>query len=203
MKSETATEPRETAASRINGRVALLDAACHSIAQKGLRGLRIEEVAADAGVAPSLIYHHFGNRASLLRAALEHVGQKAVVYTTTDPDSSGFDELVNTFLAEIQDVAEVRENSAAWGEFRDAAVFDETLRQTLFRYTAEWIEDTAALIREGQADGSIDASIEPVDAAQHLTALTEGLSTRWLAGFLETGQAKSLLESGIGRFLGK
>jgi AcrR family transcriptional regulator len=202
MESETAARPDKSQQLRSNGRTALLDAACHSIAQKGLRGLRIEEVAADAGVAPSLIYHHFGDRASLLRAALEHVGQKAFVYTTTDPDESGYEELVNTFLAEIQDNRTVRENSAAWGEFRDAAVFDETLRQTLFRYTAEWIEDVADLIREGQTDGSIDSGIEPLEGAQHLTALTAGLSTRWLAGFLDTNQARSLLKLGIKRYLG-
>jgi len=189
--------------SRTGGRTALLDAACHSIARKGLRGLRVEEVAADAGVAPSLIYHHFGNRASLLRAALEYVGQKAAVYTTSDPNESGYDELLNTFLAEIQDETSIRENSAAWGEFRDAAVFDESLRQTLFRYTQEWIDDVAGLVRRGHDDGSILTSVDPVEAGQQLTALTEGLSTRWLAGFLDTEQARASLESGIQSHLRK
>ncbi len=163
--------------------------------------MRVDEVAKDAGVAPSLIYHHFGDRASLLRAALEHVGQKAAAYTTSDPHESGFDELINTFLAEIQDDPQVRENSAAWGEFRDAAVFDETLRQTLYRYTQEWIDDTAELVRRGQADGSIEASVDPDEAGQLLTALTEGLSTRWLAGFIDTEQARESLESAIRRYL--
>jgi AcrR family transcriptional regulator len=186
----------------VDGRTALLEAACRSIAQKGLRGLRVEEVASDAGVAPSLIYHHFGDRAALLRAALEHVGQKAAAYTETDHDASGRDELIATLRAEIQDDPEVRDNSAAWGEFRDAAVFDESLRPTLFRYTREWIDDVAALVRRGRRDGSIPRELDPEQVGQQLTALTEGLSTRWLASFLTTEQARDELLAGIERCLG-
>lgn len=186
----------------VDGRTALLEAACRAIARKGLRGLRIEEVANDAGVAPSLIYHHFGDRATLLRAALEHVGQKADAYTSTDHDASGRDELIASLLAEIQDDQEIRENSAAWGEFRDAAVFDELLSPTLFRYTQQWIDDVAALVRRGQADGSIGPDVDPAAAGQQLSALTEGLSTRWLAGFLTVDEARAALRDGTERYLG-
>jgi AcrR family transcriptional regulator len=186
----------------VDGRTALLEAACRSIAQKGLRGLRVEEVASDAGVAPSLIYHHFGDRAALLRSALEHVGQKAAAYTETDHQASGRDELIATLRAEIQDDPEIRDNSAAWGEFRDAAVFDESLRSTLFRYTREWIGDVADLVRRGQRDGSITRDLDPEQVGQQLTALTEGLSTRWLASFLTTEQARSELVASIQRCLG-
>lgn len=199
--------PAERAATRAktrltDGRTALLDAACRSIARKGLRGLRVEAVAADAGVSAPLIYHHFGDRATLLRAALEHVGQKASVYTSTNENATGRQETSAMLLAEIQDDEEIRENSGAWGEFRDAAVFDESLRPTLFRYTQEWIDDVAALIKRGQADGSIDRELDPDEVGQHLTALTEGLSTRWLAGFLSTERARQELGRGADRCLG-
>jgi AcrR family transcriptional regulator len=193
---------RDTDTRSLDGRTALLESACRSIAQKGLRGLRVEEVASDAGVAASLIYHHFGDRAALLRAALEHVGQKAAAYTETDHEASGRDELKATLQAEIQDDPEVRDNSAAWGEFRDAAVFDESLRPTLFRYTREWIDDVADLLRRGQGDGSVARELDPEQVGQQLTALTEGLSTRWLASFLTTEQARNELLAGIERFLG-
>ncbi len=72
---------------------------------QGLRGLRINEVAADAGVAESLIYHHFKSRATLLRAALEYAGQQADTYTQVGEDLNGRDRLIATLLAEIQDRA--------------------------------------------------------------------------------------------------
>lgn len=182
---------------KADGRTALLNAACHYIATKGLRGLRVEEVAAEAGVATSLIYHHFGDRAALLRAALEHVGQRADVYTRTDPDENGRSALIASALAEVQDIDQIRENSAAWNEFRDAAVFDETLRPVLFRYTQEWINDVADLVRTGKEDGSIPEHIDAESVGHRITALTEGLSTRWLSGFINTEAARHELHEAI------
>jgi AcrR family transcriptional regulator len=186
----------------VDGRTALLDAACGSIARKGLRGLRVEEVASDAGVAPSLIYYHFGDRATLLRSALEHVAEKAATYTETNHEGTGRDALVETLVAEIQDDTEIRDNSAAWGEFRDLAVFDESLRPAFFRATKRWIDDVAELVQRGQADGSIASDLVPESASQQLTAMTEGLSTRWLAGFVTAEEARANLRESIERCLG-
>ena len=109
---------------------------------------------------------------------------------------------METLAAEIQDDSEIRENSAAWGEFRDLAVFDKSLRPTYFRATQRWIDDIAELVRGGEEDGSIASDLAPESTAQQLTALTEGLSTRWLAGFLTTEQARAALRDALERCLG-
>jgi AcrR family transcriptional regulator len=44
-------------------------AAARTIARRGIRGLRVEEVAAPAGVATSLLYYHFRSRSGLVNAA--------------------------------------------------------------------------------------------------------------------------------------
>lgn len=193
---ENSSSPREA-----DGRTALLDAACHYIATKGLRGLRVEEVAAEAGVATSLIYHHFGDRATLLRAALEHVGERAGTYTRTDPEQTGRSALIASVVAEVQDRDEVRENSAAWNEFRDAAVFDEALRPALFRYTQEWIDEVADLVEGGKEDGSIAGHVDAGSVGRQVTALTEGISTRWLSGFISTDAARRELQTAVERSL--
>jgi AcrR family transcriptional regulator len=52
-------------------RDALLDAALEQLERKGvLAGLNLREVASDVGVTPANIYHYFGSRQGLLRAAL-------------------------------------------------------------------------------------------------------------------------------------
>ena len=52
-------------------REALLDAALDQLERKGvLAGLNLREVASDVGVTPANIYHYFGSRQGLLRAAL-------------------------------------------------------------------------------------------------------------------------------------
>ncbi|MZE52785.1 TetR family transcriptional regulator, partial [Streptomyces sp. SID5770] len=40
----------------------ILEAAARVIARRGVRGLRVEELAAEAGVSTALIYYHFKDR---------------------------------------------------------------------------------------------------------------------------------------------
>lgn len=60
------------------GRDALLAATVHVVASKGLRGLTYRAVAEHAGVNNTLVVHHFGNRATLIEAALEWSVQQSI-----------------------------------------------------------------------------------------------------------------------------
>ena len=180
---------------------ALLDSTVRIIARKGVRGLRVEEVAKDAGVSVALIYHHFDDRSTLLTSALLHVGERAHEYTRPEAAGDARAALLATVLGEIQDNPVIRENSAAWGELRDAAIFDKSLRPTLESQTREWIDDLADIVRRGQADGSMASDLTATEVGQRLTALVEGLSSRWLAGLLSTADARALLEGAVAREL--
>jgi AcrR family transcriptional regulator len=180
----------------LDRRTALLAAAIEEIARRGTRGLRVEEVAKRARVSPALIYHHFGDRATLLQSALEHIGNQADVYTARS-GASARDNLVAMLLAELQDDPVVKANSAAWGELRDSAIFDEALRPTLTQLTQQWCDDIAALIQAGHHDGSIPSTADPRALGVQLSALVEGISSRWLTGQLTTRQARRHLNAMI------
>ena len=170
-------------------RTALLDAAVGQIAAKGARGMRVEEVARAAGVSPALIYHHFGDRATLLQRAMEHIGAWANVYTTPD-SGSGRERVVQVLVDEIQDDPAVHTNSVAWGELRNTSFFDEGLRPKVMELTNRWIDDVAELVERGQRDGSIADGHDPGALGIELTAIVEGLSGRWLTGQLTTASAR-------------
>jgi AcrR family transcriptional regulator len=189
------TEPAE-ASPGPDRRTALLAAAIEEIARCGTRGLRVEEVAKRARVSLALIYHHFGDRATLLQSALEHIGKQADTYTTRNGGSAR-DNLVAMLVAEIQNDPVVRTNSAAWGELRDSAIFDESLRPTLTRLTQQWCDDITALVRAGHDDGSIPSTADPRSLGVQLSALVEGMSSRWLTGQLTTRQARRHLSTMI------
>ena len=170
-------------------RTALLDAAVQQIAAKGARGMRVEEVARAAGVSPALIYHHFGDRSTLLQRALEHIGAWANVYTTPDA-GTGREMVVQLLVDEIQDDPTVRTNSIAWGELRNTSFFDQALRPKVQELTNRWIDDVAQLVAQGQSDGTIAAGHDPTALCVELTAIVEGLSGRWLTGQLTTAAAR-------------
>jgi len=175
-------------------RTQLLDAAVEEIARTGTRGMRVDAIAKRAGVSVALIYHHFADRAGLLDAALRHVGDRADAYTDTAV-GNGRERVLAMVLGEVQDDALVRTNSAAWGELRDAATFEPALRPVLQELTERWVHDLTAVISEGQSDGSIASSATPEATAVQLTALVEGLSSRWLTGLLSTTDARRHLVS--------
>jgi AcrR family transcriptional regulator len=75
------------------GRRALLAAAVHVVATRGLRHLTYRAVAQEAGVAHGLVAHHFGTRDALLEAALEFSLANSVGSISTRPGSGDLDAL--------------------------------------------------------------------------------------------------------------
>lgn len=176
----------------------ILEAAARLIARRGVRGLRVEELATEAGVSTGLIYYHFKDRTGILRQTLEFINERAERYTVGDaPDAEPLpprEELVETLLLELQDTPMIRENSSAWGELRASAVFDEVLREDLARATLVWVQEVAGLL--GQVEPMTPAPALAA-AGERLTALVEGLSMRWLSGGLQIDHARQLMRGAI------
>ena len=160
----------------------ILDAAIIVIAGSGVRGLRVENVAAEAGVAVSLIYYYFGSRKGLVGATLNHANERAA---TTAPAG-----VRSTLLAELDESA--RRTSVVWGEIQASAVFQKELRDQVREATESWVSLVADAI-------AVEAPShpDPRAAAERLTALVDGLAARWLAGALELERAHALLEAAI------
>ncbi|WP_405775735.1 TetR/AcrR family transcriptional regulator [Streptomyces sp. NBC_00859] len=177
----------------------ILEAAVRTIARSGVRGLRVEEVAAEAGVSTSLLYYHFKDRAGLVRRTLEFVNERAG--DSTEPgaaeDQSPRGVLEHQLLMELQDTPAVREDSTAWGEMRAAAVFEPDLQPTLARSTQVWVDEIAGAIKASQLTGQARKDADPHAAAERLTSLVEGLSERWLSGSLAQDRAVFLLRGAI------
>lgn len=172
----------------------MLEAAARVIARRGVRGLRVEELAAEAGVSTALIYYHFKDRSGILRAALEFISDRAERYTVQrKPESAALEpraELEQRLLLELQDTALVRENSICWGELKASAVFDPDLREQLAEATAVWVQEITELLAELRPSQS---GVALTSCAERLTALLEGLSMRWLSGPLPLEHARELL----------
>ncbi|MFI0924320.1 TetR/AcrR family transcriptional regulator [Streptomyces sp. NPDC021012] len=188
-------------------RRAILEGAARVIARRGVRGLRMEELATEAGVSTALIYYHFKDRAGVLRHTLEFISDRADRYTSDasgpghpdghdgpDGPRDALQELEQSLLLEFQDLPEVRENSTAWGELRASAIFEPELREDLARATLTWIYDVADLL--GRIRPSTPAPALTA-AAERLTGLLEGLSTRWLSGALPLDHARELVKEAV------
>jgi AcrR family transcriptional regulator len=158
----------------LDRRQAILDAAVAVIARRGVRGLRVEQVAAEAGVAVSLIYYYFVNRAGLVRATLDHANERVAARS-----GGSVEEIL---LAELEESA--HDPSVVWGEVLASAVFEPSLRDGLREASESWTD-------------LVEQAIGSRDSAERLTALVDGLSARWLAGVITRARARELLEGAI------
>lgn len=198
----TATQAETTETPRRN-REEILAAATRLIARNGVRGLRVEDVAADAGVSTPLLYYHFKSRAGLVQAALRLASDRAPSEALADaqPGVSGYEALEAALLAELDDDPSVRDHAVVWGEISATAVFDPELREPIRQAVERWQATVARAIKRGQADGSIRRELDPDEAADLLITLVDGLCTRWLAGGLELERARDLLRAAARRHL--
>ena len=190
--------PVEATAAKTDARDAIVAAVAHVIARNGVRGLKVEHVAAEAGVSPALLYYHFENRSDLIRAALERAAQNVSVKSIGDSDGlSGFQRVEQALCAEFSDDETVRDNAAVWSEVNASAVFDVSLREDLHHANETWREALAECICAGQADGSVREEIDPRETAAILASLVDGLCSRWLAGSLSPKDARVLLRRAL------
>jgi AcrR family transcriptional regulator len=83
------------------GRTALLEAAVTVIADDGLRGLTYRAVGARAGVAHSLVRHHFGTREALIAEALSFGVELALAESSVLPGVDSVDELAEGLVESV------------------------------------------------------------------------------------------------------
>jgi len=83
------------------GRDALIEAAVRVVGDGGLRRLTYREVAREAGVTQGLVSHHFGSRAELIRAALEHASRNSLARSPIEPPPERLEDLSAGLAARV------------------------------------------------------------------------------------------------------
>ena len=88
-------------------RAQLLAAADHAIARHGA-GVRMEDIAAEAGVTKPILYRHFGDKGGLYEAIARHAAgrlqqQLEVALSAADEPRDKLEATVDAFLAAVED----------------------------------------------------------------------------------------------------
>jgi AcrR family transcriptional regulator len=177
----------------------ILESACRLIGQRGMHDLRVEDVATSAGISPALVYYYFKTKDRLIAQAFEYADARSTANTFAGipPSASARDRVELVLVNEIADNDVRRENWIIWSETSAAAVFDPALRESMERWSSNWVRIVADLIIEGQREGSISRSVKPADAAERLTAVVDSLGTKWMLGSMTQRSARRLIRRAI------
>jgi AcrR family transcriptional regulator len=172
-------QPRRTRLRAEQRRASILDAATEVFAARGYRAGKVSDVAARVGVSEPVIFQRFGSKAALYAAVLDRVaGQiRSELQALVEHYGSASD-----LLAHALDPAHGTRlhGPASHGVlFADAATLaaEPELNEAARRAVRTVADHLADLVRRGQADGDVQAGLDPQAAAWLLLSV---LSTRSL-----------------------
>lgn len=153
----------------LTGRARIRDAALLRFATEGFR-VPVRTIAADAGVSPGLVIHHFGSKEGLRRACDEHVlvlireNKRNVLGDEHGSRGSPVDVLAQ--------LGSIEEYGPELGYVLRSLQEGGDLARS---FVASMIDDAAAYIADGVATGTIKPSLDESARARYL--VTQSLGT--------------------------
>ncbi len=195
--------PRPTLAAE--RRPQILAATVKVIAERGLDGTRLSDVAAEAGVSVGAIQHYFGTRERLLMQAFAYETGQAVErwLAAGDGDADGWAQLL-ALVDAVLDRRTFRERWSRWLEFWAAGARDPALRAELSEMYEHWRGPFRRAIRSGLESGVFSLR-EPIDdVVDRTVAVFDGFVLQVLldAPGMSLERMRDLLVRGLAHDLG-
>ena len=177
------SEERNGAAER-SARDRILQAACELIAERGIGGARIAQIARMAGVSTALVHYHFQTREILLAETLDYAFDVASSVRLRAAAENGGGDSAAKRLADVVEQSlpstdPARREWQLWAELWLGAARDPSLRPIAAQMYARYRTWIAAAIAEGIAAGEF-APVDAGDTADLAMALIDGLGLRVL-----------------------
>jgi AcrR family transcriptional regulator len=136
----------------------LLDAAAAEFIRRGFEGTRVADIAAGAELSNGALYGHFRSKSELLSAALTDRGTRELDEMFQGVDGRSIADLLAAIGRSLTRMPSDRGNlmvEALEAARRDPEVAD--VASSHMAYGQAWL---VGLIQEGQATGTIDASLD-------------------------------------------
>ncbi len=160
----------------------ILEAACAAIAERGFAAVRISDIAARAGTSTGTVHYYFASKDDVLHQALRYAFEQSLDRQMTELGKlrSPRRRLVRLIELNLPEDREVRQEWIVWMEFWIEALHRPDLRPINEELYGHWRRLVAAIIEQGQREGTLEASVDAEDLANRLVALIDGLAIQVL-----------------------
>jgi AcrR family transcriptional regulator len=137
----------------------------------------MQDICSEAELSPGAVYRYFRSKEEIIEGMGEHRQREnaerldlAMSKATT---AEVFDELMRVFFID-RDESEFSDYCALTIEFMSEAPRNERVRESLRRTSAAVRDGLAAMVRQSQARGDIEASLDPEAMARVMIAIYQG-----------------------------
>jgi len=182
----------------------IADAVCRLAARRGLEGVSLRHVAAEAGVSMGQVQHYFTTKDEMLlfafRALSTRVERRLGMAMNALGEPPTTQALLRALLvAMVPTDADSRFEAPLWIAFLARAVVDPDLAGPVREGGAALVDFAADRLRADQDTGHVTASLDPEREAASLFALADGLMIRALLDPDQTTAALGILDYHLDR----
>ena len=190
-----------------DARAKIVRVASSHIAQHGLEGAKIRDIARDAGVSTALIHYHFANKTALLEASLAYAWERAesmrVRAEIGGRSANPAQRLADLVTYSLPSRPELREEWLLWMELWLQTARDPGNRQVMEALYKGIRKDFTSLITEGNELGEFDC--QDVDGTvSMLIALIDGYGIQAMMNPTPAAarRARTFISSAVAPLLG-
>ncbi len=158
----------------------LLDAAAAEFDRRGFEGARVADIAAGADLSNGAMYRHFRGKSDLLSAALTDRGAREMEDLFAGADGRSIADLLAAIGRSLDRMPTGK--GGLMVEALVAARRDPEVAEVSGRHLAGTEEWLGGLIRDGQAEGAIDPSVDSGSLARFCVMLVLGATLLAPAG---------------------
>lgn len=181
----------------------IAEAVCRLADERGLEGVTLRDVAAQAQVSMGAVQRCFRTKEEMLVFALAAVGERVSGRVRARLVRSPAQSAASALGHAATEVALLREEHRAearvWLAFVAQAAVSEALAGTLKANYAALQEAFARLIEEADESGEYAVPLDAHHEARALLALGDGLTAHVLIGHLTARQAQDVLHAHLAR----
>jgi AcrR family transcriptional regulator len=138
----------------------------------------MRDIYEEAKLSPGAVYHYFPSKDAIIQASFEFDYDRSLTLFTTatasDDPLKALHELLVFFFRGLDGAAALgagRVNVQGWGE----ALVNPPLRETLQRVMTQYLDALSQIVRQAQARGQLDPSVNPHAFGRILLSLYYGL----------------------------
>jgi AcrR family transcriptional regulator len=152
------------------------DAAIRLIARKGLEGVTMRAVAAEAGLSYGSLFHYFDSKDDLLMHAVRYsTSSQTRRVNEYSSQYSGLKALEHLLCDDVIINESSRDSWMVWMTFLYKAAVHKPFAEMNTELIAGWLDRIAALLTEAQASGEISSSIDVKKEAMATWAFSAGI----------------------------
>jgi AcrR family transcriptional regulator len=180
-------------------RAQIVDAACRVIVSKGVHAFRLRDIAEEAGVSQPLVSSHFETREDIVIAAFEVSDERALdlVVRYGRTARTGRERVAAYVLGCLRSDPEIIESWNLWHQVWTLGGFSDRIFERVTARQRSWIDLVARMVREGQADGSVNDELDADRVGLLLITVLDGVSPSLRFGLIDVDTARDIVSNAI------